>query len=339
MKIVFVKLGAIGDIIQAAAALWQFRSENPDAHICWVAGKQVVDLIHTTGIANEVIEIDDKSLLVGTVFNRIIGLFKAITALVKKGQYYDLIIKAYTDWRYTLLSIGVLSRSRRRFIKHSSNFSINSGRNRTFEYWRLFSRSKFEKIDVRQSMEAVGNAILKNSSPDLLHYGLPNNYVILAPGGAKNMLRNDDLRRWPVDRYFQIAQKLSAIGKNVVIVGGIGDSWVSEKFQGLPVLDLVGLTSLFDLIHVMDRADLVITHDSGPLHLAAITHTSIIAIFGPTPPNAVISFARPKTIVLHAANRVACCPCYDGQNYALCSNAKCMDSITVDAVWEAVSKV
>jgi ADP-heptose:LPS heptosyltransferase len=52
VRILFVKLGAIGDVVQAAVAMKEFRRRNPGAEIDWVAGKQTGELVRAFGVAD-----------------------------------------------------------------------------------------------------------------------------------------------------------------------------------------------------------------------------------------------------------------------------------------------
>ena len=134
-----------------------------------------------------------------------------------------------------------------------------------------------------------------------------------------------------------LAEKILGQGNSVVLLGGPGDRWVSEYFAGLEVVDLVGQTSLTDMVALLDKASCAVTHDSGPIHLASITSVPLVGIFGPTPANAVLSFSRAKTVVLHPENRVTCSPCYDGRTYAACNSNVCMQATSVERVFSAVN--
>ena len=68
-------------------------------------------------------------------------------------------------------------------------------------------------------------------------------------------------------------------------------------------------------------------HDTGPLHLAGITSTAIVAIFGPTDPRGRLP-QRSNCVALWGGEGFACRPCYDGRDYAPCEHNGCMRQIT-----------
>ena len=156
--------------------------------------------------------------------------------------------------------------------------------------------------------------------------------VALAPGGARNILRDDALRRWPVENYALLAGKFLKEGYQVLLTGSHQDDWVRVPFEKLAVTDLVGQTSLTDLMALFGRCRLVVTHDSGPLHLAVASGTPTIALFGPTNPGEKIPSSG-KTKVLWGGEHLACRPCYDGRNYWDCHDNQCLKSLGVDRVF------
>jgi heptosyltransferase-2 len=157
---------------------------------------------------------------------------------------------------------------------------------------------------------------------------------VIAPGGARNILRDDPLRRWPIESYRTLCAELVACGYDVVIIGDQNDARFRAEFNNVGVTDRMGV-SLTETLCILRDADVLVTHDTGPLHLARLVRTAVVAIFGPTDPHHVVG-AADDVDVLWGGAHLACRPCYDGRNYADCSNNLCMKSVSVDAVVRAV---
>lgn len=104
-------------------------------------------------------------------------------------------------------------------------------------------------------------------------------FVILNPGagwGAK---------RWPAERYGEVARALSARGFAVVINAGPGEEGLAQEVHAASGGIAITLTpSLDELIALTRRASLVIAGDTGPLHLASALSVPVVGIFGPTDP-------------------------------------------------------
>ena len=159
---------------------------------------------------------------------------------------------------------------------------------------------------------------------------VPAGVVIgLAPAAA-----GGEAKRWPVDRFGELAGRLSETGRHPVIVVGPGEQDVAAQLvaacgRRLPVLgpdvDVAGLAGL------MSELDLVVGNDSGPVQLAALFGTPVVAIFGPTDPVRTRPHGAPVRVVRH---QIECVPC----RRPVCPllHHACMVELSVDRVEEAV---
>ena len=178
-------------------------------------------------------------------------------------------------------------------------------------------------------------------------------YVVLHPGAT-----NGSAKRWPITSWQAIAKSLVSSGRTIVIVGGPEDrdlgQQISDEVVGqgpdprksLPatawgdVCDLTGLTTVRDLIAILANASVVVTGDSGPLHVAVAVGTPVVAIHGPTDPAVCgpIVTTPDRAIILGAT--LACRPCYTLARIADCplGHAICQDLITPRQVLTAISR-
>ena len=162
--------------------------------------------------------------------------------------------------------------------------------------------------------------------------------VTLVPGGARNALRDNPLRRWPIDDYVRLAERLLASGCAVVLLGDRYDRWVNKHFEGLDVTNLIGTISLREALTALRSSDVVISHDTGPMHLARLVRTPCVALFGPTMPETFVREGA-TTVVIWGGQALACRPCYDGRNFAACVDNRCMGSISVEQVLECALRL
>jgi heptosyltransferase II len=161
---------------------------------------------------------------------------------------------------------------------------------------------------------------------------------VLVPGGAKNVLRESSLRRWPVESYAALAAELIGSGYAVTLVGGPDDAWVRPFFSGVSVDDRIGALSLPETVAFLANARLVISHDTGPMHLARLARAPLVALFGPTMPTQFL-VEEPSTIALWGGADLACRPCYDGREFAACADNICISRIPVSAVLDAAERL
>lgn len=335
MKILIIKLGAIGDVIQLCAAVKYYRTIYPSHGIDWMTSIELVKLIESMGVADTVFGIDSNIISSKSLLKRLLWLIKINIIFSRQYIRYEYLVFPYMDWRYKLIATIVFWKKFKYFNMNEERMPV-SHRHRVYEYWRLLSGEENRNFDISRAMNDLGKIFFKNSAPtdDLVNSlnAIKNSYVVLIPGGAKNQFRSDGLRRWPLTYYVTLADFMIKQGFNVVIAGGPTDSWVSYAFEKLSCTNLIGATNLHDMIHLLGRSLVVISHDTGPLHMAAMTRAPLVALFGPTPANAIIPKSRPNTIVLQLDNLISCSPCYDGKNYARCNKALCMDLISPQSV-------
>jgi heptosyltransferase II len=342
MRILFVKLGAIGDIIQSAVALTEYRSRFPEAQVDWITGTGMDALVRGCGVADRVIAVDEAAMVFGPLSTRVRRLAQSMWAVSKQcAPRYDSVLTAYLDQRSKALTRLIRCNTRRCL----SDVSYPGGRpgwllprSRVHEYWRLLTGQDSQSIDIAAATTTLGLRLRQHavSEPAVIN---GSGYVVVAAGGAKNTQRDDALRRWPLGHYQLLVQHLVRQGQRVVLVGAPSDQWVSEAIHGEGVENLIGKTSLMQLLNVIENSSAVVANDSGLFHMATLTTAGLVGLFGPTPANAVAPLGRARTRILSADNRVSCSPCYDGRNYAACTRNLCLESIPVSAVAEALAAV
>lgn len=323
IEILIVKIGAIGDVVMALPMLSHLRNQHPLAKITWVSGRIPAPLIAATGLVDQLLEVDEKLLFQGGITGRIKALFKLWKYLF--GKSFDLVITAHPDPRYRLISCFSRKKTHRFFNRRQKRPSPIPGRYHLNEYLNLVTSSK--ESAALPKLKLPSNPWLNNFIASLPHHPI----VIIAPGGAKNPLADDALRRWPISHYANLLKRLSSHPLNLIVTGSATDQWVEPHLADIPFHNLIGKLSLLDLISLLQQSHLLITHDSGPLHLAKFSPCPKIALFGPTIPYEKVSNVENIHILWEGGN-LACCPCYDGKNYARCSNNVCLQNIKPEQV-------
>lgn len=322
MKVLIVKIGAIGDVVMALPILQKIR-QSGNSEITWLCGKTVSPLVRMAQV-DQIFEIDDKKLLTGNIFDKIYTLIQVWLKLF--GKKYDLILIGHGNPLYKLLIITTFRKQVRNF-SHKNRLWPVPGRFHGNEYVRLVTNfdgpdillTQYPQIHIPEQFKFD-----EDIKPEKI-------IIAIAPGGAKNLLADDALRRWPLDNYVHLANAFLNKGFQVILTGSKTDEWVLKGFQDLNVWNYIGKTSLAELIYLYQQCDVVITHDSGPLHLAGLAGCPVVALFGPTNPNEKVP-RSPNIKVLWGGAHLACRPCYDGKFYADCSNNLCMQDISVDMV-------
>jgi len=320
-RLLLVKLGAIGDVVMAIPAAHAMHQAGYEIH--WVCSRNQAPILAFYPWIN-IVPVDEAALLHGGKLSSLRTLL-ALWLRLPRGRF-DLCATFYYDSRYKLLTLPVRA-GRRIFLSQSNRATqLLPGRHHTDEYARILTRRP--DGETPQQLSPIAPPI-PPPNPIPLTANKPR--VVLVPAGARNILRDDALRRWPLENYVTLASALLGSGHEVLLAGGPDDQWASPAFAHLPVIDLIGKHSLPQTLGLLNSAAVTITHDTGPLHLAGITSTAIVAIFGPTDPRGRLP-QRANTVALWGGEGFACRPCYDGRDYAPCQNNGCVQQITPNMV-------
>jgi lipopolysaccharide heptosyltransferase I len=142
-----------------------------------------------------------------------------------------------------------------------------------------------------------------------------------------------ETKRWPAERFALLADRLvKEQGWRVILAAGPAERTQAEAVGRLmqqPHSDLSGRTTLPQLAALLRRAALLVTNDSGPMHLAAAVGTPVVAVFGPTDPRKIGPYGRG-----HQALRadVDCSPC---GRQRCAQGLACLNAIGVDDAYAA----
>ena len=336
MNILIVKLSAIGDVIHTLPSLSALRRRYPDAHITWVVEEAASDLILGHPDLNRVIVSRRKRWVRDLPGERRGAAWKEMRQFVRELRdcSYDLVIDFHGLFKSA--AIVFLSGGRRKLGFDSMQ--------------ELSSLFYSEKIPEDMSRHAVDRYL------DFVRYlgADPGTPQFVIPVDGENRARAGDLLKeagigsgkgfvavspqalwetklWEDEKFAHLCDCIVLGLKRPVVFTG-SDANAVERIRtlmGAPSVSLAGRTTLRDLACVYRRAALLVTTDSGPMHLAAAVKTPVVALFGPTDPGRTGPYGEGHVILRREMN---CSPCFAKK----CDTRKCMTGISADEVFEAV---
>ena len=160
-------------------------------------------------------------------------------------------------------------------------------------------------------------------------------------GGAMN----GSAKRWPPMHWAALADRLiGEHGAKVAFTGSAGEAAISEDIRRrmrYEPLVLTGKTDIDELLAVLARCDLVISGDSGPLHMAVALGRPAVSIYGPTDPRIYGPTPRAGRQAVVIRRDLACSPCYNLLATAECPHGQpaCMIDVPVREVFAAALAV
>ncbi len=175
---------------------------------------------------------------------------------------------------------------------------------------------------------------VERSAAWLIRHGFPPGvpFAVIHPGAKWPP------RRWPAERFREIARRLPSVGLRVICIGNREDrSLLRTLSQGVfPAPTIMGdELPLGAVAALIQRASLFVGNDSGPMHLAEAVGTPVIALFGPTHPDAVGPLGAGGRAVVKP---IECRPCrlYYTRDACERGHTACLDVIQVEQVWRAI---
>jgi 3-deoxy-D-manno-octulosonic-acid transferase/heptosyltransferase-1 len=346
VNILIVKTSAIGDVIHTLPSLWSLRAHYSEAHITWLVEDAAADVVIGHPALDRVLVAHRNTWLhnlrSGRVVRALFGFVRFVREL--RDTRYDLVI----DFQGLLKSAVwvLLARGGRK---------VGFGRGMEHaEHSYLVLNERVPAVDMNQHAIERSLLLLKGIGvPGAdLRYGIPvsaqddaDAAALLGAcgvGTGDRMIAINPMARWPTklwdpQSFAAVADRLEDDGVCVVFTGGASDGPALDeigRFMTRPHRRLDGKTSLNQLAAVYKRAHLVLTTDSGPMHLAAAVGTPVVALFGPTAPWRTGPYG-PNHVVLRVD--ISCSPCFKRQCLTTeYEERACMKRLTVDQVLQAV---
>ncbi len=348
-KILIVNVNWIGDVIFSTPFIKTVRQNYPGSFIACLMHPRCVDVLKDNPRIDEIIVYDEEG-----IHKSLAGKLRLIAALKKKRFDIAFILhRSFTKALVTFLA-GVKERvgypTKKRGIFLTKTAEIPDEEVHKVEYFLNIARAY--GMDARGvSYEFfIGDSDRKKINQFLNENGISgkDKLIVLCPGG------NWDPKRWLKENFAALADLfIERLGAKVVISGANKDMGLAQDIKKMmknePVISC-GKTDLKGLGALLERANLVIANDTGPMHLAAAMKTKVIALFGPTSPKLTGPYGEGNYRVIwkndgcdpstgsgsHPEALEGCdVPCYD----VTCADNRCMALIIVEDVFKAAEEI
>ncbi|MDD5072917.1 MAG: lipopolysaccharide heptosyltransferase II [Candidatus Omnitrophica bacterium] len=335
-KILIVNVNWIGDVLFSTPAIRALRKHFPGAHIACMVVPRCEEILELNPHLNELIIYDEKGRNKG-----LIGKLKLISEL--RARRFDCVFLFHRSLTRTLMVAlsGIRERvgidnPKRGFLLTKKIKPQPSDIHKVEQFLNIVKvitgedDGKSMELFTGKEDEAFAGEFLKSHG-----IGEGDRFIILNPGG------NWDPKRWPAVDFAGLGDRLNEKYKvPIIITGAQKDVELANKISGImkhkPVI-AAGETTIRQLAAIMKRASLVISNDSGPMHIAVSQGARTIAIFGPTDPKITGPYGEGIYGVIQKDSGKPGCkiPCYDLR----CEEALCMKAVTVEDVMLEAEKL
>ena len=326
MRILIIRFSSIGDILLTTPFIRQVRNKFPDARIDYVIKDKFSELIKYNPHISQIIELTESSE----------NSLKDLTNKIKPN-HYQYVFDLHNNIRSILLRLRVRAAYKSHIKKDKIQQKI-----------LLWSKRRWQ-ADVKQIPEryhAVGKAAgIKDDGQGLEIFwpdsvdkkvrekinvsglDLSHPAIGLAPGAGFYT------KRWPLEYFSELIYRLEDKFE-IVLFGGKEEAGLAIELEKKhKVYNFTGTLSILESGAAISVMKLLISNDSGMMHMATAVKTPVLAIFGSSVKELGFFPYRSKSIVVEN-NHVACRPCsHIGRNTCPRKHFKCMMDITPDIVY------
>ncbi|HEV8537409.1 MAG TPA: glycosyltransferase family 9 protein [Bacteroidota bacterium] len=321
-KILVIKLRAIGDVLLSTIVLDNLRAAFPHARIHFLTERPSREVIEGNPNLDGVLIFDGK-------YEHGLGLIVKV-----RRKQFDLVIDLFGNPRSALVTLfsGARYRVGYRFKwrKYCYNIVVEprGGEVHNAEF-NLDALRKMEVSiiarDISFPLDAAAEQFAESFAAEA---GLSGKRVIaLNPGGGWYT------KRWRIQHFARLGDLIAEeFDASILLIWGPGEEEDASVIQSIMRSKSVVIprTNLKQLAALLKRCSVLVTNDSGPMHIAAAMKTSVVAIFGPTNPDLQGPFGVKHEIVQN--QQLLCLGC----NYTKCPIGNpCMEDLSVDDVFRS----
>lgn len=296
MRVLIVKLSAIGDVVHTLPALTMLRRNVPDARITWLVEAAGAELLEGHPALDRVLVVPRHEWRSLTARHRWFAAARGFTGFVGelRRDAYDLAI----DFQ-GLAKSGIWMR----FARATRKAGFDRGLQRNEGAW-LALNERIPPISIERHALERGLHLVEalGFAPQPIAYDLALGSEVVAeaarllgelglapdqPFVAVNPVTRWPTKDWEATRFAAAADRLNQAGLPAVFTGAPGDRAAIDAIGAAmttPIRRLDGRTRLKVLAEICRRARVVLSTDTGPMHIAVAVGTPVVALFGPTAP-------------------------------------------------------
>jgi heptosyltransferase-2 len=338
-KILIIRLSSIGDIVLATPLVRVLRTSFPSSHIDFVVRKEYAELVRYNKNLDTIVEFDAK-----TGFP---GLRRLKNQL--RSEQYDLVLDIHNSLRsrYLRILIGVKNIvvvnkrifARTMLVKFKKNYyrEIISIADRYIETVNKFGvQNDNAGLELHVPDELKLNIYKRMSALEIDH----NKKIIGFCPSAKHATKC-----WPQERFTEIGIRLAnEYDTKIILFGGPADKErcgaiadaINERIGKGRAVDLSGELSLLETAPAMEFCDVIVTNDSGLMHVASAMKKKVVAIFGSTVREFGFFPVGTESVIVERAG-LYCRPCsHIGRSTCPEGHFRCMKEIQVEDVAEVI---
>ena len=317
-KLLIIRTGAIGDVVHTTALYRAIKKQYPETQIHYMTSELIKPLLEEDKALEKVITIDSKF--------KIFSDYTKNLAKIIKEEHYDAVINLQPSLKIKYLVF--LSGIKKQTI-YRKNFKLHSVTN-FWETGKKFFPDIEEEKELKLFLPSESIEFARNKTKEL-----KRPLIIINAGGVLSKRQG---RTYPVEKWTELGNKLQETYQGTVILTGAKeDKKILEPLNNIKnSINLIGELSLANSCAIIKEADLMLSGDSGPLHIATALGVKSVGLYGSMPINRTGCYSSGINI----ASKKSCVPCNRRKCKYLKNTKKlyapCMEEISIDEIMKKI---
>ena len=321
-SILIIKTGALGDLILTSATFQTLRKEYPSAELALLTHRAYEENIRHSPL------FDTIYYFRGNLLHDILRVLLPI-----RKRKFDLVIDMQGNMRSNYLTLAMNARRRAGFYRIGFGLPLHIRASKPKRMNPVDGQFPLlERLGIREFVRGV---TVWSDEEDELYGNLVRTFGLSS--GKKRVLVHPfagpgwETRRWLPGYVTRLADILTARGYEVVVIGKDPEGWLERAVSptGRNLISLVGKLDFRRLVTLLKNSSVLVSTDSGPLHIGAACGLHVIGLFGPSRPDV---HAPPGTRYLYSD--VKCSPCRRRR----CHRWMCMRLVSADKVVKIIEE-
>ena len=334
MKVLILKPSSLGDVVQALPLLRLLKQHRPDAEVHWLLAAELQPLLKDDPDLAEILPFERKRWSSPAYWPQGLAQIRAMRA-----ASYDYVIDLQGLARSALFAwladgdftVGLELEREGAHLAYDLAVPRPKDKPHAVDWYLAVARAleipvhdKFEWLPPKADIAA-------HAETKWPHNGF--RWIGINPGARW------DNKRWPAEHFAELVRHLAARDASFrfAIFGGSGDWSLAETIlRAAPdrCVNFAGRTTLPELIELLRRCELLVTNDTGPMHLAAALRKPVVSLFGPTRPDQTGPYGQEAFALRHP---LLCAPCMKSRcNWA--EPLACLRGISAASVADEVTR-
>lgn len=318
-KILIVRLGAIGDVVHTSGLFRAVKKLEKNIQIHYLTSELIRPLLENDPDLDKVYTISPK-----------FKLFSEETkSLIKnlKSEKYDLVLNLQPSLKVKLL---ILFAKIKKQLIYRKSFKYHAVTN----FWQTGLKAFPNLREEKELKLYLGKDVINKAEMMLKNY--PRPFIVINAGGIMSKRQG---RTYPVDKWLELADKIQEKYKGTIILNGAEEDkeLLSPLNKIVNCVNYIGELSLEESCAVISQADLMLSGDSGPLHIATALNVYSIGLFGSMPIKRTGCYCNGINIT----SSKSCVPCNRRKCKFLKKSKKlyapCMEEISTEEILSKIS--